>query len=198
MDEALWALGRGTGVVGLVLFSLAVVLGITVRAGRGAAGLPRFGIARLHRDVALLATAFIGIHMVSLLFDSYAQLNVIDLVLPFLAEYRPFWLGLGTLAVDIVLAVVVTALLRHRIGARVFRTVHAGTYVLWPISVAHAVGAGTDAGEPWFLVVVVTCCAAVVAAVSWRVTGRFRPAVGESERPSRTLLAPSLTSEVPR
>lgn len=105
MDEALWALGRGTGVVGLALFSLALVLGITVRSGRSAAGLPKFGVARLHRDVALLATVFVGIHIVSLLFDSYAQLQLVDLVVPFLAAYQPFWLGLGTLAVDLTLAV---------------------------------------------------------------------------------------------
>ncbi|MFI8632882.1 ferric reductase-like transmembrane domain-containing protein [Microbacterium sp. NPDC077663] len=174
MDEAMWALGRGTGVVGLVMFSLALVLGITVRGGRAAVGLPRFGVARLHRDVALMATAFIGIHLVSLFFDSYAQLDLVDVVLPFLAEYRPLWLGLGTLAVDIALAVVVTALLRHRIGARAFRVVHFGTYLLWPLAVAHAVGAGTDAAEPWFLVTTAVCVVAVVSAVLWRLSFRLR------------------------
>ncbi|RLK52547.1 ferric reductase-like transmembrane domain-containing protein [Microbacterium telephonicum] len=174
MDEALWALGRGTGVIGLALFSLALVLGITVRSGRSAAGLPKFGVARLHRDVALLAMVFIGIHILSLFFDSYAQLQLVDLAVPFLAAYQPFWLGLGTLAADLTLAVVVTALLRHRIGARAFRAVHWATYLLWPLSVAHGIGAGTDAAEPWFLIVVGVCCAAVLGAVAWRVTARFR------------------------
>lgn len=174
MDDALWALGRGTGIVGLLLFTLSVVLGIVVRGGRSVAGLPRFGVARVHRDVALLATAFIGIHLISLLFDSYAQLRLVDLVLPFLASYRPFWLGLGTLAIDLVIAVVVTALLRRRIGARAFRIVHWGTYVLWPIAVAHAIGSGTDAGRPWFLAIVGVCGAAVVGAIGWRLSARFR------------------------
>ncbi|MDI9889639.1 ferric reductase-like transmembrane domain-containing protein [Microbacterium sp. IEGM 1404] len=174
MDEALWALGRGTGVVGLVLLSLAVVGGIVVRSGAPLPGLGRFGAARLHRDIALLATVFIGIHLVSLLFDSYAQLDVVDFFVPFLAAYRPVWLGLGTLAIDLVLAVVVTALLRHRIGARVFRFVHRGTYLLWPLALAHAIGAGTDAAEPWFLVTVAACAVAVAAAVSWRLVLRAR------------------------
>jgi len=174
VDEALWALGRGTGVVGLVLFSLAVVGGIVVRSGAPLPGLGRFGAARLHRDIALLATVFIGIHLVSLLFDSYAQLDIVDFFVPFLAAYRPVWLGLGTLAIDLVLAVVVTALLRRRIGARVFRFVHRGTYLLWPLALAHAIGAGTDAGEPWFLATAAACAVAVAAAVGWRLVLRSR------------------------
>lgn len=174
MDEALWALGRGTGVVGLVLFSLALVLGVTVRAGAQLPGLGRFGVARLHRDVALLASAFIGIHLVSLLFDSYAQLDLVDLVLPFFASYRPMWLGLGTLAIDITIAVVITALLRHRVGARVFRVIHFGTYLLWPLALVHAIGAGTDSGEPWFLGTAAVCTVAVVVAVARRLVIRVR------------------------
>jgi predicted ferric reductase len=174
MDEALWALGRGTGIVGLILFTVSVVLGITVRGGRPLAGLPRFGVARLHRDVALLATTFIGIHLVSLLFDSYAQLKLVDVVLPFLASYRPFWLGLGTLAIDLVVAVVATALLRRRIGVKAFRVVHWATYALWPIAVAHAVGSGTDAARPWFLAIIAVCSAMVLGALGWRLSARFR------------------------
>lgn len=187
MDEAMWALGRGTGVVGVVLFSLALVLGITVRGGRAAAGLPRFGVARLHRDVAVMATVFIGIHLVSLLFDSYAQLDLVDVAVPFLADYRPLWLGLGTLAVDITVAVVITALLRHRIGARAFRVVHLGTYLLWPLAVVHAIGAGTDAAEPWFLVTTAVCVVTVVSAVVWRLSFRLR---------DRIVPAPAATSAV--
>jgi len=197
MDEAFWALGRGTGVVGLALFSLAVVLGITVRSGRPAAGLPRFGLARLHRDVAVLATAFIGIHIVSLFFDSYAQLQLVDLVLPFLAAYQPFWLGLGTLAVDLTLAVVITALLRHRIGARAFRAVHWTTYLLWPLSVAHGIGAGTDAAQPWFLIVVGVCCAAVLGAAAWRLTTSFRsPQPDATARPETAATRRLTSSEI--
>ena len=173
MDEALWALGRGTGVVGLVLMTLAVVLGIVNRSGRPAVGLPRFGVALLHRNAALLASVFIGIHVISLFFDSYAQLNVVDLIVPFLGEYRPLWLGLGTMAIDLLLAVVISALLRHRIGAKAFRAVHLSTYALWPIALAHGIGTGTDGTTVWFLGLAGVCTAAVVGAVAWRLSSRF-------------------------
>ena len=173
MDEAFWALGRATGVVALVLFTLSVLLGILTRSGRPLFTLPRFSITLIHRNVSVLATVFILIHLLSLLADSYAQLRVVDLVFPFLGAYRPFWLGLGTVAVDLLIAVVVTSLLRRFIGRRVFRAVHWSTYLMWPIALAHSLGTGTDAAEPWFLGLAAVCTVAVLAAVVWRVTAGF-------------------------
>lgn len=173
MDEALWALGRGTGVAALVLMTASVVLGVTVRSGRATAGTPRFSTTLIHRNIAVLSTVFIAIHLVSLLFDSYAQLDVIDFFVPFLADYEPVWLGLGTLAVDLLIAIAVTSLLRHRIGPRAFRAVHWATYALWPIAFAHGIGSGSDVGEVWFVLLAGACAVAVVAAVGWRLTRRF-------------------------
>jgi len=173
MDEAFWALGRGTGVVALVLFTLSVLLGILTRSGRPLLSVPRFSITLIHRNVSLLATVFILIHMLALLADSYAQLTLVDFVLPFLGAYKPFWLGLGTVAVDLLIAVVVTSLLRRRVGQRVFRVVHWSTYLMWPIALAHSIGNGTDAGEPWFLALAAACTLLVVAGVSWRITDGF-------------------------
>lgn len=173
MDEAFWALGRGTGVVALVLFTLSVLLGILTRSGRPLFTVPRFSITLIHRNVSVLATVFIFIHMLALLADSYAQLTIVDLVFPFLGAYRPFWLGLGTVAVDLILAVVVTSLLRRHIGQRVFKAVHWSTYLMWPIALAHSLGTGTDAGKGWFLALAVTCTVAVLAAVAWRFSAGF-------------------------
>jgi sulfoxide reductase heme-binding subunit YedZ len=173
MNEALWALGRGTGVVALVLLTVSVVLGVLTRSGRPAFGLPRFSVALVHRNTALLASSFVLVHVVSLFFDPYAQLKLVDAVVPFLGSYRPFWLGLGTLAIDLVVAILLTALLRRRIGRRVFRAVHWLVYALWPIALFHSLFTGTDATSPWFLVVAAVCTTGVLASVGWRLSRRF-------------------------
>ncbi|MEV8266197.1 ferric reductase-like transmembrane domain-containing protein [Microbacterium sp. NPDC076911] len=173
MDEALWAVGRATGIIGLALFTVSVLLGILARSGRPAFGLPRFAVTLVHRNASILATAFIVVHIGTLLFDPYAQLELIDFVVPFLGEYRPFWLGMGTVAFDLLLAVIATGLLRNRIGRRTFKVVHWGTYAMWPIALAHALGTGTDAASPAFIGFAVLCTLAVVAAVVWRLTSRF-------------------------
>lgn len=173
MNEALWALGRGTGIVALVMFTLTLVLGITTRSGRPAAGLSRFGVADLHRTAALTGTGLVLAHLVSLFFDPYAQLRLVDFLVPFLGSYRPVWLGLGTLAVDLLGVVTVVSLLRHRVGPRVFKAVHWATYLLWPVALLHALGNGTDAGTPWMTVIAATCVGAVATALGWRLMPSF-------------------------
>ncbi|WP_236793693.1 ferric reductase-like transmembrane domain-containing protein [Amycolatopsis sp. GM8] len=173
MNTALWDFGRGTGVVALVLLTVSTVLGIATRSGRPAPWLPRFAITEVHRNVSLLATVFVALHVVLLLFDPYAMLRLFDLVVPFAGNYRPFWQGLGTLALDILLVIVVTSLLRHRLGHRTWRAIHWTAYGLWPVGFAHALGTGTDAFSTWFLALAVVCAAAVIGALSWRLSTRF-------------------------
>jgi methionine sulfoxide reductase heme-binding subunit len=147
-----------------------VVLGVLTRGGRPLFRLPRFSVQLVHRDVAIAATVFVALHVVTLMFDEQAGLTLLDTVIPFRGSYRWFWEGLGTLAVDVLLVVVATGLLRRVIGARAFRAVHWATYALWPIAFAHALGTGTDVFSVWFLVLAVVCAAAVVGAVVWRCT----------------------------
>jgi methionine sulfoxide reductase heme-binding subunit len=173
MTDALWYLGRGTGVVALVLLTVVVVLGITSRSGRPAFGLPRFAVAAVHRNAALLAVTLLGVHVTTLLFDPYAQLRLVDLVLPFGGAYRPFWLGLGTLALDLVVALVVTSLARHRLGVRAWRAVHWLAYACWPVALVHGLGTGTDGSRPWLWAVAAGCVALVLAAVAWRRSATF-------------------------
>lgn len=172
-SDALWYLGRGTGVVTLLLLTVSMVLGIGTRSGRPAPWLPRFAVAALHRNTSLLATVFLVLHVVLLLFDPYAQLDVLDTVFPFLAGYAPFWVGLGTLTLDLMAALVITSLLRQRIGHRTWRAIHWAAYASWPIALVHALGSGTDAGTAWFLVIAGACSVAVAGAVFWRLSANF-------------------------
>ncbi len=183
LDRALWAFGRGSGVTALVLLTVAVVVGIAARSGR-ALVLPRVGLADLHRGAAVLATVAVTLHVSALVADPYAQLRMIDVVMPFGGGYRPVWVGFGTVAVDLLLAVLVSGLLRRYIGPAVFRAVHWSTYLLWPVALTHVLGAGTDAWEPWLLAVAGCCVVVVGAAVCWRVGHRFTE-YPVSERSSR-------------
>jgi predicted ferric reductase len=185
MNEALWALGRGTGVVALVMFTVALVLGIASRSGRPLPGLGRFAISDLHRTASLTGVGLVAVHLTSLLFDPFAQLHLVDLTLPFIASYRPFWLGLGTLAVDTLAVVTVVSLLRGRVGPRAFRVVHWATYALWPVALTHALGSGTDAGTLWLRAVAAVCVLAVAVAVGWRVAPSYAER-GWSRHPRRT------------
>ena len=185
MSAAFWALGRGTGVVALVLFTVALVLGIVARSGRPVPWLARFGTSDLHRTAALTGTGLVAAHVATLYFDPYAQLRLVDFVFPFLGAYKPLWLGLGTLALDLLGVVTVVSLLRHRVGPRVFRTVHWATYALWPVALLHALGNGTNGGSTWFRALAVVCISAVVTAVGWRLAPSYAHR-GWTRHPRRT------------
>ena len=194
MTDALWYFARGSGVVALVLLTIVVMLGVGARSGRPVFDLPRFAVNLLHRNAALLAVVFLAGHVISLLFDPYAQLRLFDLVVPFAGGYRARWTGLGTLGFDLLIAIVVTSLLRNRLGARAWRAVHGLAYLCWPVALLHGLGTGTDRGTWWLWTISLTCAAAVVAAVGWRISPAFARFPARAER----RVAPRLLEEVSR
>jgi DMSO/TMAO reductase YedYZ heme-binding membrane subunit len=83
--------------------------------------------------------------------------------------YKPFWLGLGAAAGDLLVAIIVTSLLRLRIGLRWWRLVHWASYACWPLAVIHGLGTGgSDSTAGWVIVLNVACVTAVGLAVAWR------------------------------
>ena len=165
----LWYLSRGTGAVTLVLLTATVVLGIagTLR-WRPAAGLPRFLVDGLHRNLSLLVVVLLAAHVLTAVLDPFAHLRALDAVVPLASAYRPLWLGLGALALDLLIALVVTSLVRARLGLRAWRTVHWVAYACWPVALLHGLGTGTDASTPWLQALAAFCAAAVAAAVATR------------------------------
>ena len=173
VGSPLWYLSRGTGVVSLALLTLVLLGGILVRGGTRPVRLPRFVVLGLHRNVSLLALVFLAVHIATAVIDPYVTINITDAVVPFGSAYRPVWLGLGALALDLLLALVVTSLLRARLGLRTWRAVHWAAYAVWPVALLHGLETGTDAGRLWFRLPVAACVGTVVAAAAWRLSASF-------------------------
>ncbi len=170
----LWYLNRATGLVSLLLMTLTIVLGVLVQRQVRLPGLPRFGAVGLHRNVSLVSAVLLVVHVVSAVVDGYVSIGWLDTVVPFVAGYESFWVGLGTLAVDLTALVVVTSLLRGRLPVRVWRGVHWTSYALWPLAFVHGLGAGTDLGSGWLLAGAVGCAVAVAIASTVAIGGRLR------------------------
>jgi methionine sulfoxide reductase heme-binding subunit len=170
LDTDLWYLSRATGAVSLLLLTLVVLGGIIIRSGVAGPRLPGFVLLGLHRNVSLLALAFLVVHIASAIIDPYASIRLVDAVVPFGSAYRPFWLGLGALAFDMLLAIIITSLLRVRLGLRAWRMVHWLAYAVWPVALVHGLGTGTDNGQLWMLGLTGACVVTVVVAGAWRIT----------------------------
>jgi predicted ferric reductase len=148
---------------------------------------PRFILDALHRNLALLAIVFLTLHILTSVLDSFASISPLDVFVPFTGSYRPFWLGLGAISFDLVLAVSITSLLRRRMGYESWRAVHWLSYASWPIALLHGFGTGSDIQSTWLLVLSLACMALVLGAVLARVIpvwGRYphraRAALGAS------------------
>lgn len=159
----LWWTTRSTSLVALVLLTVVLVLGVAAGSGRPET---RVVVQSVHRAAALLAVLLVAVHVATVVADPHVELGVVDVVVPFGSGHARLATGLGTVAVDLLLAVVVTSALRTRLGGRAWRAVHAMAYALWPVAALHGVGAGTD--ERAVRVVAVVCGAAVLGGVGWR------------------------------
>ena len=186
----LWYLNRGSGAVTLVLLTLTVVLGVLSLGGIPARGVPRFVVQSLHRNAALLAFVMLGVHIVSSVVDEYVDIRWWQAFVPVGATYEPFWLGLGAVAVDIMVVIVATSLMRHRLSGRTWRLLHQMSWPMWAIALAHGVGMGTDLRDGWWLATL-ACGVAVAAALVWRLV-RLVLAQLDRARPAPEPVPPSV------
>ena len=165
---ALWYTTRATGVVALLLLTGTVALGVAGTARFSTQQLPGVVRSGLHRNLSLLTVAFVATHVVTAVLDPYAGIRIISAVIPFSSAYRPLWLSLGTITFDLLLAIIVTSLLRTRLPYRIWRCVHWLAYACWPVALWHSFGTGTDTRLPWLLTLDGFCVLVVAAAVLWR------------------------------
>ncbi len=166
--SVLWYATRGAGIVSLILLTGVVCLGILTSVRWQFPGWPRFLTAQLHRSISLLSLVFLAIHIVVAVMDPYTSLGLAAMV-PFASSYRTVWLGLGAVALYLVLAIIGTSLIRGWLGHRAWRIVHWLTYAAWPVAVVHGLGTGSDTGAVWTWLLNGGCVAVILGAIAWRV-----------------------------
>jgi methionine sulfoxide reductase heme-binding subunit len=171
---ALWYATRATGLVTMLLLTATVLLGI-LTTGRFAGGSwPRFLTVGLHRNLSLLVVVFLALHIATTVIDTFVSIPLTAAFIPFASSYKTAWLSLGAVALDLLVALVATSLIRNRLGLRTWRWVHWAAYICWPVALAHGLGAGTDRGTLWVFVLTIACAAMVAGVATWRFVGAAR------------------------
>jgi methionine sulfoxide reductase heme-binding subunit len=172
----LWLVSRASGLILLIAFSAVVVLGVATRTGARTRRLPRFAMAELHRALSLFAVALLVLHVATALLDPFVSIGWLATVLPFTSHYERLAIGMGTLAVDLSGAVLITSLLRGRLGLRVWRAVHYLAYFAWPVAFIHAIRAASYDTHLWWITAIEWgSLAAVATAVIVRLLSRRQP-----------------------
>ena len=171
---ALWYASRATGVVTMLLLTAVVLLGILVNRQGRLPGLPGFAVTGLHRNVSLLAVVFLAIHVLTAIADPYVTIGLAAAVLPFASAYKPLWLGLGAISLDLIAALILTSLARARMSRRAWRGIHWLAYAAWPLAVVHSLGSSSDARSGLVLGVLAGCVLTTLAALAWRLSRAAR------------------------
>lgn len=169
-----WYLSRATGVVALVLMTAVLVLGLLVVRNGKLTGLPRFAVTGLHRNLSLVSVAFVGVHIVTAIADSYVSIPIAAVIVPLTSGYERLALGLGAVSIDLTLALIITSLIRSRMNQKTWRGVHLLAYLSWPVAWLHGYTAAKDMQSGWLFALTFAMLLAVVAAVAWRLIAASR------------------------
>jgi predicted ferric reductase len=154
-DQFFWVLSRVGGLASYAALAVALVTGIALRT----AVLDWLGSNRalrsLHEYTTVLWIPLAVLHLAALLLDKTSRIGLIDLVLPFHSTYGTLAIGLGTLAVDVLVVVTVTAYLKRRMPSELWKWLHRLSYVAFALIFLHAALSGTDFSDP------------IVSAITW-------------------------------
>ena len=165
----LWYATRATGLVTLLMLTASVLLGLLVAGRFSSQRWPRFLTQGLHRNISLLVLVFLVLHVGTTVLDSYTSIPLSAAFVPFASAYKAGWLSLGAVALDLLVALVVTSLARNRLGYRTWRRLHWLAYACWPVAVAHGLGIGTDRSVTWVIAMTLGCVGCVGVAAAWRI-----------------------------
>jgi methionine sulfoxide reductase heme-binding subunit len=169
-SNPLWYTTRSTGIIAFVLLTATFAMGLAAtKRALAWHRWPRFATQQLHRNISLLAVLFLVVHIVTTLADSYVSVGWWAWIIPGVSGYRPFWVTLGTLAFDLIVVIAATSLIRDRMSARLWRTIHLTAYAAWPLAFFHFLMTGTDAAHGrWGLYLDVACLFALGLAAGAR------------------------------
>jgi sulfoxide reductase heme-binding subunit YedZ len=155
-EHIFWITSRAAGGAALILAGAAVAVGLMVSARRPAASktaTSKADLRAIHEALSLTTLAMVALHGLSLLGDSFLNPGLTGIAIPFVGSYRPLWTGLGIVAGYGLAGLGLTYYLRDRIGAARWRKLHRFTALFWVLAIVHTIGAGSDAAEPWFLLI---------------------------------------------
>jgi predicted ferric reductase len=167
-----------------------MLLGLLVNRQGRLPGLPRFAVTGLHRNISLIAVVFVCIHVLTAVADTYVSVPLTSAVVPFASGYERLWLGFGAISLDLMIAMIVTSLLRGHLSYRLWRAVHWLAYLSWPVALAHSIGSSTDMQKGPLLDLAVACAILVAIGLIWRVAATAR-SLPRARRVSALMPGPS-------
>lgn len=149
-----WYVTRASGFVAAAALFMLILSGIGLVAGGAFRFLEPLTAWASHRALGLTFGISVLIHMSSLLFDHFVPFNILDVLVPWLSNYKPvslfgFQLGslfvaLGVLAFYGVAAIIITSIVWVDKKPHTWKIFHLLSYLVLLFVFVHALYLGTD------------------------------------------------------
>lgn len=163
--SVLWIVARSAGLVSMVLLTAAVVLGIISSADFPKGHWSRWLRKEVHRRVALVACAMLGLHITAIVLDSFVDVSWINVIVPFSSSYDRLGVGLAAISIDLAIVLIVTSLAQKHIPFITWQMIHLTAYLAWPVAILHGLISGTDSLLTWLLASIGAIAVALVATI---------------------------------
>lgn len=147
-SQVTWYITRSAGLMAYILLWLSTAWGLAVPSHILDGKLQGAFTFEFHQFISLLAIFFTMAHIGVLLVDQYAPFTIVQILFPFVSDYRPIWVGIGILSFYLILLVTVTFYMRGRIGMKAFRAIHLLSLISFLGAGIHGLFAGTDTSLP--------------------------------------------------
>ncbi len=186
-EQLWWFVARSGGIVALVLTGLSVIWGLALSTKvMDRTPSPKWLLA-LHRWLGGLSVTFTAVHIAGLVFDSFVQFGITDILVPFASAWKPAAVAWGIVSMYLLVAVQLTSVFMKRIKKSWWKRIHMSSWVLFWTGLIHGITAGTDASHPIYVAVTGVMTLAVI----------FLTAVRILATPKRSGVHRSLGTETP-
>jgi DMSO/TMAO reductase YedYZ heme-binding membrane subunit len=197
MGQLWWDTARAGGIVSWCLLAASVLWGLAMSTRTVPGRVRPNWMLDVHRFLGGLAVVFVGVHVASIVLDSYVHFGLAEVLVPLASSWHPVAVAWGIVGLYLLLAVELTSLARRRLARRTWRAVHALSFPLFAMATIHGITAGTDRGNPVWQVTVWATSAAVVVLTLVRLLQLSDPPPSVPRPPTRSWPAPEPEARVP-
>lgn len=143
-DHIFWLSSRSSGIIAWIILSLSIIWGLLLSTKTMKKAIKRPWLLGVHQTLGALATIFLLVHMIVLLFDKYTDWTYVDLIIPFTSTWHPVYTAWGVVASWMLIAVEITSLAKKHLSKNIWHKFHMLSFPLWVFATIHAYLSGPD------------------------------------------------------
>jgi sulfoxide reductase heme-binding subunit YedZ len=143
------------GFISLILLWLTVIWGTLLRVGWGLTRVRHQTLYGVHQTVTLVGLTLGIVHAAAQLAVPGGPTHLIDEWLPFTNGKDPFGVGVGVIALELLIALTISVLIQKKLGYHRWRMLHMVSYLAFTLLCAHVLISGSDTKSDWVRVVIV-------------------------------------------